>query len=286
MQPLRAYINCDVNQKYHSKEDFLIITDNLTGVRAVFNQPLPITVRAYNRCLSQIALDFSPGRPCTVIMAPYDEALTRVMQTHNVNRGAPQSTHTLETCVAFFSSSNTLLYDFAITDDSTYQQACATYKQYVQQASGKGPEVPVQKIESGLGSRPVKSGLYTKFRTTQSVLDVCIAALTSAIGISAIIMSPVGLPFIVIASMLLVGIIGAFGLSIGRFCVDENSKMKPLHYLSMAFKGGGIAIAAFTLFNACGILALPPALQISLLCVMAIVMIGVAIIDYQPTTLH
>jgi hypothetical protein len=56
---------------------------------------------------------------------------------------------------------------------------------------------------------------------------VFIGALLGAIGISATIMSPVGLPFIVVASILLASIIGAFGPGIGRFCVDTNS-LEPL----------------------------------------------------------
>jgi hypothetical protein len=112
---------------------------------------------------------------------------------------------------------------------------------------------------------------------------VCIATLLGAIGISAIIMSPVGLPFIVVASILLTSIIGTFEWGIGRFCVDTNSIVNPPYYLSMAFKGS-MAIAAFTVYNACSILALPPALQISLLCVMAAIMVGAAIIDYKTTT--
>jgi hypothetical protein len=139
-------------------------------------------------------------------------------------------------------------------------------------------------IERGGYKEPCKGKSYTKLRTAQSALNVCIAALAGAIGISAIIMSPVGLSFIVVASMLLAGIIGAFGLGIGRFCVDENSKMSSLNYLSMAFKGGGMVITTFTLLNACGVLSLSPALQINLLCVMALVMVGAAIIDYRPTT--
>jgi hypothetical protein len=275
------YLNCAESDVYTLKTHFLVIIDNRTQVKLVINRPNSNN----DDTLSQWVAYFFEGRACTVIMAPYqsDDAMTeatyskidhlkwaRALQWQDQSDQGIYSMQMFQHSVALYTPKNGL--NAHLHNQANPVSICKALILTEEQL-----------LKSSARS---KSRLHTKFRTTQSALDVFIVALLGAIGISAIIMSPVGLPFIVVVSILLASIIGALGLGIGRFCVNENSKMNPLHYLSMTFKGGGMVITTFTLCNACGVLSLSPALQISLLCVMAVAMVGVAIIDYKLTTLN
>jgi hypothetical protein len=269
----RIYYGCKGDDLYNLATHFLLIVDNVTQAKIIINKPpniATLSVDAWVEC-------FLSERACTVIMASYtvDQHENTDITYKNYVQWAKSLRWTgliediriqqLEHRIIFYTAQNV---PHSLTYESNPGNCCQQW---------------ITKIENDALADQLKDKSYTKLRIAQSVLDVCIVALAGSIGISAIIMSPVGLPFIVAASMLLTGIIGAFGLNIGRLCVDKKSRMDLLHYLSMVFKGGGIVAAVFTLLNACGILALPPALQVSLLCVIVIAMVGATVIDYKTT---
>jgi hypothetical protein len=123
---------------------------------------------------------------------------------------------------------------------------------------------------------------FVKLKRTQTTLDALVASLFSAIGISTIFMSPVGVPFIIAASILLAGTISTFGVDVGRLLNNRHNLHGLIAYAPyiahMLLTGSGVVIATLTLLTICGTLSLPPILNISLLCAMAMAMVGVTVV--------
>jgi hypothetical protein len=298
-----TYVGCKAGDNYQLDNYFLLIVDTETGIRAIINQSFLMNIAARRYTLQKLAEDFCENRPSTIIMAPYerldsDDTIDKKDQEHiawarQLKACGAISTSSMQTIDNFqsrmlFYNNNMQISNVWLDSDNDYQRAIKQYKRIVAPVSGSATPVPVPVPET-TGSVPATTPTLlssAKLKHTQIALDVFVASLFGAIGISVIFMSPVGAPFIVASSVLLAGIIGAFSIGMGRFVNDSKNLtglQRASHILHMVLTGGGVVMVALALCHACGMFALSPALSISLLFVMAAAMVGAAVINIITT---